>query len=95
MTTDRPVSFILVNQEQIMRLLDSPLSWGLVGFVIGLGLGASTGSVWPLAIGLLVYIYYLRFHGPARPGTETRLFAAGPVLLITWMFGFVVHGWAF
>jgi hypothetical protein len=78
-----------------MRFLDTPLSWGLVGFFIGLGLGASPGSVWPLGIGLLVYIYYLRSHGPARPATETKLFATGPLLLITWVFGFVVNGWAF
>jgi hypothetical protein len=89
------LSFLTVNQEQLMRCLDSPWSWGLIGFFIGLGLGASTASAWPLAIGLVVYVLYLRAHGPARPNTETRLFATGPVFLMTWIIGFVVHGWAF
>ena len=84
-----------MNQEHLIRWLDSPLVWGQAGFFVGLGLGASTGSVWPLAIGLLVYIYYLRGHGPARPATETRLFTTGPLLLITWVFGFLVNGWLF
>lgn len=76
-------------------MLDGPLSWALGGFFVGFGLGASAAGVWPLAIGLLVYVYYLRWHGPARPGTETRLFATGPVMLIAWVLGFVVHGWTF
>ena len=87
-------SFAVTN-EQLMRLLDSPLPWGLAGFFLGLGVGATAASVWPVAIGLLGYLVYLGVHGPARPDTETRLSATGPTLLVTWMLGVVVHGWAF
>ncbi len=84
-----------MTREQLILLLDSPLSWGLVGFFLGFGIGATAASVWPVAIGLLGYLVYLGLHGPARPGSETRLSATGPVLLMTWMLGVVVNGWAF
>ena len=84
-----------LNREQIIRLLDGPLSWGTVAFILGLAVGAHAGSVWPLAIALIGYLFYLRWHGPAHPDTETRLFATGPVALIAWLFGVVVRGWAF
>jgi hypothetical protein len=45
-----------------------------------------------LAIGLGGFLAYLRLHGPARPETEGRLFAAGPTFIVAWVVGFVVHG---
>ena len=84
-----------MTREQLIHLLDSPLPWGLVGFFLGFGIGATAASVWPVAIGLLGYLVYLGVHGPARPGSETRLSATGPVLLMTWMLGVVINGWAF
>ena len=84
-----------MTREQLIHLLDSPLPWGLVGFLLGFGIGATAASVWPVAIGLLGYLVYLGVHGPARPGSETRLSATGPVLLMAWMLGVVVNGWAF
>ena len=77
------------------RLMDSPVSWAIGGFAIGLGLGVTSASVWLLAIGLALFIAYLRLHGTAQEKSETRLFAAGPVLIVSWIVGFVVHGIAF
>ena len=76
-------------------LVDSPLSWGLVGFLLGFGLGVVAASIWPVAIGLLLHLVYLKLHGPARPGSELRLSAGGPTLLVAWMLGVVVNGWVF
>lgn len=84
-----------VTREQLIQLLDGPLSWALVGFFLGFGIGATAASVWPVAIGLLGYLVYLGLHGPARPGSETRLSTTGPALLMSWMLGVVVNGWAF
>ena len=79
----------------ISRFIDSPLSWALVGFVIGLGLGVTTASVTLLAIGLIGFLVYLRLHGPAQPSTEGWLVAAGPAFMMSWSLGFIVHGLAF
>jgi len=74
------------------QILDSPASWAVAGFAIGIGFGVNTPSVWLLAIGLGGFLAYLRLHGPARPETEGRLFAAGPTFILAWVAGFVVHG---
>ena len=79
----------------IRRLIDSPLSWAVGGFAIGLGLGVTSASVWLLAIGLGGYVLYLKLHGPAHRDTESRLFAGGPVFMLSWLVGFVVRGLAF
>ncbi len=84
-----------MNRDQIIRLVDGPLPWAAVGFILGLAVGAHAGSVWPLGIGLVGYLIYLGMHGPARRATETRLFATGPAALVAWLFGVVVRGWAF
>ena len=76
-------------------LVDSPIPWGLVGFLIGLGLGVTTLSVWLLAIGLGAYLVYFKLHGPVEHSTETWLFAAGPVFMMSWVLGFIVRGLAF
>ena len=83
-----------MNRELLVRLLDGPLPWGVAGFVLGIAVGAHAGSVWPLAIGLVGYLLYLRWRGPASPGSETRLFWTGPVALIAWLLGVVIRGWA-
>ena len=75
----------------VIRYLDTPITWALVGFVIGLVLGVNLVSVILLAIGLGVFLLYLRVHGDADDSTETLLFASGPIFIIAWMAGFVVH----
>ncbi len=75
----------------VIRYLDNPIIWALAGFVIGLVLGVNLVSVILLAIGLGVFLLYLRVHGDAEDSRETLLFASGPILIIAWMAGFVVH----
>ena len=75
-----------------LRRLDSWITWGVVGFVIGLALGVNSVSVWLVAIGMGLFIAYLALHGPARRETEGALFASGGVFMITWIVGFVVRG---
>ncbi|MDA0769723.1 MAG: hypothetical protein BZY79_03240 [SAR202 cluster bacterium Casp-Chloro-G4] len=79
----------------IARFADTPFSWAIVGFIIGIALGVNAISVILLAIGLGLFLLYLRLHGPAEQSTEGRLFAAGPVFIVSWIVGFVVHGLAF
>jgi hypothetical protein len=79
----------------LLRFLDTPFSWAIAGFAIGLGLGVNSASVWLVAAGLGAFIVYLRLHGPAQPGREGWLFAAGPAFLMGWLVGFVVHGLIF
>ena len=79
----------------ILRFIDSPVSWAIVGFGIGLGLGVTSASVWLLAIGLGAFVLYLRLHGRAREETEGRLFTGGAAFMMSWLVGFAVHGIAF
>ena len=72
------------------QIIDSPLPWALAGLAIGFFLGVTTLSVWILAAGFGVYLLYLRMHGPARESSEGRLFAAGPVLMLSWILGFIL-----
>ncbi len=81
--------------SNVNRYLDTPIIWGVVGFVVGLVLGVNLLSVILLAIGLGAFILYLRLHGEAEDARETLLFASGPILIISWMAGFVVHSIAF
>ena len=60
-----------------------------------MALGVAAASMWLLAIGLGVFLLYLRLHGPARELTEGWLFAAGPAFVMSWLLGFVVRGLVF
>ncbi len=75
-----------------LKKLDSWITWGIVGFVIGIALGVNDLSVWLVAIGLGVFIAYLTLHGPAKRETEGSLFAAGGVFMMAWMAGFIARG---
>ena len=79
----------------VTRFIDSPFSWGVAGFVIGLALGVTTISVWLVAIGLGAFLLYLRLHGPTESSTEGFLFAAGPVFMMSWVLGFIVRSLTF
>ena len=76
----------------VLRKLDSWVTWGVIGFIIGLALGVNDLSVWLLAIGLGLFIVYLALHGPARRESEGSLFAAGGVFMMAWMAGFILRG---
>ena len=78
-----------------IRLVDSPLPWGVAGFAIGAALGVTTLSVWLVAAGLGIFLIYLWLHGAARQQTEGWLFASGPVFMMAWLAGFVVRGLTF
>ena len=77
------------------RYIDTPFSWALVGFVIGLALGVNTASVWLIALGLGAFAGSLFLRGQAEEKTEGRIFAAGPALMMSWVLGFIVHSLAF
>ena len=79
----------------ILGYIDSPLSWAVVGFIIGAALGINFASVALVAVGLGAFVLYLFLHGPARRATEGKLFAACPVFIVAWMVGFVVHNLVF
>ena len=79
----------------LSALVDSPVPWGLAGFVIGIVLGVNTLSVSLVAIGLVGFLVYLWRHGPADESTEGRLFASGPIFITTWLAGFIIRGIAF
>ena len=76
----------------VLKKLDSWVTWGVVGFIIGLALGVNDLSVWLVAIGLGLFIAYLALHGPAKRKTEGSLFAAGGVFMMAWMAGFIARG---
>lgn len=78
--------------SSLMRYVDTPFSWALAGFIIGIILGVNAISVILLSIGLGGYLLYLRMHGEAKEETEGWLFAAGPLFIVGWIVGFVVHG---
>ena len=81
--------------ESLRRYIDTPFSWGIAGFIIGLALGVNLLSVWLLAIGLGLFVGYLRLHGPTKGSTEGWLLAAGPAFIMSWTLGFIVHSLAF
>ena len=76
----------------LRTLIDSPLSWAVAGFTIGAALGVTFVSAILIAIGLGAFLVYLARHGPAKRDSEGRLFAGGPVFMMAWLLGFVVHG---
>ncbi len=78
----------------ILGYIDNPIPWAIVGFAIGAALGVNFISVALVAAGLGAFILYLFLHGPAKPDTEGKLFAAAPVFIVAWMVGFVVHNLA-
>ena len=75
----------------ILGYIDSPISWAIVGFVIGVALGVNFASVILVAVGLGAFVLYMFLHGPAKQETEGKLFAACPVFIVAWMVGFAVH----
>jgi hypothetical protein len=79
----------------LIKKLDSWVTWGIIGVLIGVSLGVNTASVWLVAIGLGIFLVYLSKHGPAKRETEGSLFASGGVFMMGWIVGFVVNGLVF
>lgn len=76
----------------LIKRLDSWIIWGVAGAIVGFALGVNTASVSLLAAGLGGFLVYLGVHGDAKRETEGSLFAAGGVLIMGWMLGFIVRG---
>ena len=82
-----------IDMREFLTSSISALSlWILAGFLIGLGLGVNSISVWLVAAGLGLFLVYLGVRGGARWPTETLLFWSGPGYMMAWVLGFVVHG---
>ena len=79
----------------LIKKLDSWITGGSSGVLIGVSLGGNTASVWWGAIGLGIFLVYLSMHGPAKRETEGSLFASGGVFMMGWIVGFVVNGLVF
>ena len=79
----------------LIRIIDSPFSWAIVGFVIGIALGVTNVSAVLLGLGFGAFILHLRIRGPAEESNEGWVFAAGPALMMSWVLGFVVRGLVF
>ena len=84
-----------VIMSVLLRIVDSPLSWAIAGFGIGVGLGVNAVSVWLLTAGLVAFLAYLVMHGEAKQETEGWLLAAAPAFILAWIAGFIVKGLAF
>ena len=76
----------------ILKWLDTWITWAVVGIAIGIAFGASLTAVWLVTAGLIAFVAYLHFTGPARAETEGRRFAAGGAFMIAWIVGFAVKG---
>ncbi len=50
-----------------LKYLDTPISWAVVGFVIGLAFGVNAISVWLLVAGLVAFLLYLRLAHRGKP----------------------------
>ena len=68
---------------------------GVVAFAVGLALGVTTVSAWLLTLGFGGVLVYVFLRGPARNKNEGWFFAVGPVLMMSWVAGFIVRGLAF
>ena len=76
----------------ILGYIDSPISWAIVGFVIGVALGVNFASVILVAVGLGAFSCSIcSCTAPRSRKTEGKLFAACPVFIVAWMVGFAVH----
>ena len=74
----------------IVRIIDSPLPWAIVGVAVGFVLGVTALSSWLVVAGLIAYLVYMALHRDARESTEGNLVAAGPVFMLAWMLGFFI-----
>lgn len=74
----------------LLRIIDSPLPWAIIGVIIGFVLGVTTLSVWLVVAGFAIYLVYLRIHGAAKEATEGNIVAAGPVFMMAWVLGFIL-----
>ena len=79
----------------IASIIEHPATWGAAGFIVGLALGVNLASVWLMAFGLAAFVYHLWRSSPPEHSTEGMRFASGPLMVVGWMLGFVVHGLAF
>ena len=85
----------MLENISLRHIVDSPFAWGFVGFILGLALGVTTLSVWLVALGLGLFLLYMRLHGPVQQTAEGRLFIPGPAFMMSWVLGFIVRGLVF
>ena len=76
----------------LLKRLDTWITWAVVGIAIGVAFGANLTAVWLVTAGLIAFVAYIHFTGPAREETEGRRFAAGGAFMIAWIVGFAIKG---
>ena len=76
------------------EIVDWPVTWALIGLVIGLSLGVNTASAWLVSLGLAGFAFNLSRHDPLARN-DGYLFSAGPAFILSWLLGLLVRGWAF
>jgi hypothetical protein len=81
------------NSFSILDLVDWPVSWGVLGVLIGLGLGVSTISGLLLSLGFVGYAAYIILRDLREH--EGSIFSTGPTLMISWILGFFIRGLIF
>ena len=50
----------------LTRYINTPFSWAVVGFAIGVALGVNFISVVLVALGLGAFVLYMYLHGPGK-----------------------------
>ena len=78
----------------LTNIIEHPATWAAAGFIVGLALGVNLASVWLMAFGLAAFVFHMWRSAPDH-GSEGMRFAAGPLMVVGWIVGFVVHGLAF
>ena len=76
-----------------LGLVDWPVSWGVMGFLIGLSLGVSTIGGLLLSLGFGTYATYMILRDLGEK--EGLIFSTGPTLMISWILGFFIRGFIF
>ncbi len=78
--------------ESLKHWLDSPLSWAIVGFTVGIIFGVNTITVWNVTKGLIGLLGYLEANGQANNRNEGWIFASWATFILGWITGFVIYG---
>ena len=81
------------NSFTVLGLVDWPVSWGVLGILIGLSLGVSTIAGLLLSLGFGGFAAYIILRDLGEQ--EGWIFSGGPTLMISWILGFFIRGFIF